>query len=272
MPGEYRNKYQTMVGLVKQYLALPCSPSYLMYVDLTLSSVLYFGYSLASPDVREIITKATGRSALCHLKSGIHARKVEKYGFAGKVTSGLWHATEALDYATWWHFVFGVGANAAINWLSGAVKMSNCKDPPAPGTWGYGTRPYGGWPAVSDWGAGPSWRTADWPTTPGTPNTVDLKPGGWWSITGACQCQTTSGLPLPFNMRVFDETLGAEVHHREGDFDALEGSHMAFHFFSQNNTAYTKRLSLQLKCPILPPTTFVTLPWGHGYSRTHLAA
>ena len=271
MPGEYRNKASRIANLITQFYYDPCSPDPIVYLELAIPALLMVGYGIESPDIREIITKATGRSSLCHLKSGIHANRVEKYGGkAAKVTRALWRITETVDLAVFFAFAIGVLGSALIQALLGLTHLKQCQEKPPAGSYGWGTAAYGGWVGGPDWGAGFVWRAADWPDTPQAVMGALIPPGKTWTHYGSAQCINLSAVPVPFEVGWFrnDETEPLKI--VGSDYEALEGSHYADRFQYRNDTGSSVSITGKVRFPLSPPgDRIVTLPWGTGYSRVH---
>lgn len=263
----YSTRGQSLLNIVKQWYFMPCSPTPLVYIDLALASIAKFGYSYFSPDIRELVTRTTGRSSLCHIKTGVNAEAPKSYGYPKAVKSFLWDVVEVLDRATFYGFLIGIGASASYDFFHGAVKMAGCVNPPPHGRWGYGTRAYGGWPGTNAWYDGPTWRAGDWPVTPGTPTSWHVPPGGTVTIAGTMQAATSGGIPMPFNFRMYWPDTGEVPWYKEGDFDPVAGSHMAALAKVTNAAATTRELYFQVQFPLAPPSsTIAALPFGPGYA------
>lgn len=265
---KYSNRAQGLIDVVSKFIYMPCAPSPLIYTELAFEALARIGWAYTSPDIREAITKISGRSSLCHVKGGLQATGLVEPPWQGKTRRVLWSVLEAADRATWYAFIIGATATAAYDFFSGAVKLAGCVDPPPSGNWGYGTRPFGGWPSTTNWYVGPTWRAPDWPTTPGTPISWDLDPGDHFAHTGSFQCASLGGLLMPFNIRYVDTVSGTVYKEESADFHFNDGSHWSGFYPHKNNTGSFQRIEFQVQFPLAPPLgpAITVFPFGSGYS------
>jgi hypothetical protein len=263
-------KAQTLINLINKFIVMPCAPETFVYVEAAFDALFTLYWSIYTPDLRELVTKGTGRSGLCWAKTGLKEAGAIEDVNKGLARSTLWHILETADLSTWYAFVAMSGVDGLINAFSELVRVSGCTEPP--GNYAYGNHCIGGWPIGPDiigkWVPGPSW----WGPDPSDPHqrvhAVLAYPGEYWTITGSAQILTLGYPPLPCAV-VLQPFIGDEP---QGEpsipaVGVLEGSHTSGWWAGQNTRDQPYTVNMQMKFIFVPPgfSRAVPNPIGSGY-------
>lgn len=264
---------QKLTNVIKKFWSMPCAGNGLIYFEAAALGIWDFVWAIESPDIRHMITKGTGRSALCHIKTVINDAGIARGPRTYPVKSALYHMAAKIDISTWWGFLAAAAEDGLYDFFSSAIRLSGCQKMPKGGEWGYGDHCIAGGPHNGNWNPGPVWRAPDWPTTPQAPNWFWLDPGETAVLSGSYSIWNSTGIqPLSFQTRIRSERTGYAHQFAEPDGNPIEGFSQAFGHEITNPNSEGSGYALETYVdPAQPYYTWLSNGIGHGFYTKHPA-
>jgi len=242
VPG-YKEVYNSLNN-IKRLLVLPCSNPVGVYVEAAAEAAISMFYSYLQPDVKELIHLATGKTALCHVKTFVADIHQDLGLTPTKVSRVLGQLGEAYDMATWNLFILGIAANGLTQFTSNMLQQQWCQNRGDP-NYGTGTAYVG---AIYDDG---SWHSMDYaivePNTvygPVSPSGVIAKPNRTALIAASCSFQDFGGKPVGTNSRIIRADTGAYL-----DYDTnglySEAPNRSTHVWYKSRSQFAQNTALE---------------------------
>lgn len=181
------------VNWVAELFHNQCSPRPIIYIELAAMAYLQAFSSVVTPDIKEDIKLATGKSWLKHGKGalknadGPHPPLLKK---AGALIVG---AGEAVDKTVWWLFLAGVLNGTASAYATAAYYTEPCAQPGAL-HWARSSTPLGFYDGWDDWNIGPGWFAVSGTDGPALSSMIAFPAGcSFWVYCG-WRCEAFLGL------------------------------------------------------------------------------
>ena len=242
VPG-YKEVYNSLNN-IKRLLVLPCSNPVGVYVEAAAEAAITMLYSALEPDVKELIHMATGKSALCHVKTLVADIHDDVGLTPTKVSRVLGQLGEAYDMATWNLFVLGIAANGLAQFTSTMLQQQGCANKFSPS---YGTGgAYVG--AIYDNG---QWYSLDFAVTeehsdfyPVSVSGIDAKPHRTALIAASARFQDFNGVPVGTNSRIVRLDTGAYL-----DYDTnglySDAPHASTHVWYKSRSQFAQNTAIE---------------------------
>src|SRR5277367_6979369 len=154
------------IGKVKSMLFLPCANPPQLWVSTFIPAAISAVSTLLTPDNKELVRLATGKSWLKNLKTVVREATVDEGTAYDGALKTFFRLTEYADAASWYFFLTSIGADFLADWTSLTYKVSGCQ--PAQKSWTTaGGLPVGIFNADGNWATSVAFTESN--PTPGQP-------------------------------------------------------------------------------------------------------
>ena len=257
-------KINTIVNAGIKWWHAPCSTPPLIFAVSAVEASLMLGWTLLSPDPKEVIHAASGKSVLCHIKTGANAVHEEHPLFSSQGKRFLWKFAEGFDIGLWLMFLYYSVEDALYMFTTSVIKNSVCDHKNMisfrQGTWAVGGRAGG-----PDYLGGLRWYTADGSSF--ADSGIFIPPGCHGFVGGSSTWTTLSGIPVPTQMRIIVKETGEILDtniSKDGVF-SMDGRTVGFAQYS-NQSGAGRTIEMQWAFPTQVGSFARTVaqPWGAG--------
>lgn len=201
------------IGYIAQLWDGMCGLDPWFAVESGVEAAMHAFFTVLEPDLKEVWHKATGKSAVCTLKT--EANDVHEFG--SKFDDGLknfaFTASEVADLAIWRLFLASVSIDGFADWTSQNYIFNACS-----GSRHYtSTKPFGGTADPTNINDANGF---DWDCSAGVfQPTITLQPGHSGFIYWNCSCMAGDGFPVPVISQIYNRNTGFVYREKTSTFD-----------------------------------------------------